>query len=859
MLRKISPCLFLLLIMACQNDLEQPLADQQFQVRWGLVENSFQTEPSFNRSFIVLDNQANDSLTTDWSINFNAFLGGILDISDGYAIEKVNGDYYQLKPTEAFDGLPPGQSDTVFYRAAGTSVKAAMSPGGFFLVNKGVVSPTKWSRAPMTPEASWGTFPLASVLNYSKPAELFAQYPAYAAPQAPAGILPTPSEISYLNDEGLRLTQVQSNGDDSNVNINKLHLWFSGALWHEPMRVFESWLANMHGVELVRHPEEKPEFPHLELHYDTNIADEAYEIFNMSPELTIISASSRAGMQYGLATVVQALSRQDDYLVLPLDKVVDAPRFGYRGQMLDVSRNFHTKEAVLKLLDLMALFKLNKFHFHLTDDEGWRLAIEGLPELTAVGGRRGYTAKETDHLHPSYCSEGTVDELYGSGFYTREDFVEILSFAKERQIEVIPEFDLPGHARAAIKAMEAYAKRTGDDSYLLSEPGDESKYLSIQDYPDNTIVVCQESTYNFLRKVVEETAAMYEEAGLSLTTLHTGGDEVPGGVWTAAPSCLALMEEWGVQDADEEKVKNIFSSFFLTRFREILTENGIRTAGWEEIAMEREENESGNYHYVVNPNVSDANMLAYVWNSLGNNVDLSYRLANAGFDVVVCNVTNFYFDLAYTTNPAEPGLFWGGFVDTYKPWAFAPYDMVKTMPEQWYGNSPTEAELRANTVALQASARDRIQGIQGQLWSETVIGPAMQEHYLWPKMLGLAERAWSPPSVWEEIADTEERQTVMASDWRQFASRVGHYILPMLDHYQDGIGYRLAPPGAQMVNGKVEMRAEFPGLVIQYQTDGNTTKAIYQDPLSLPQGTQLRLTTVDGKGRESAPLMFTVE
>ena len=162
-------------------------------------------------------------------------------------------------------------------------------------------------------------------------------------------------------------------------------------------------------------------------------------------------------------------------------RIVDAPRFGYRGLMLDVARNFQPKATVLRTLDLMAQYKLNVLHFHLTEDEGWRLEIPSLPELTSVGARRGHTLDSSAFLPPAFSSGPEIDQPFGSGFYSRADYVEILKHAAARHIEVVPELEMPGHARAAIKAMEARARRLtqagdaeGAGRYLLSDPEDRS-------------------------------------------------------------------------------------------------------------------------------------------------------------------------------------------------------------------------------------------------------------------------------------------------------------------------------------------------------------------------------------------------
>ena len=169
--------------------------------------------------------------------------------------------------------------------------------------------------------------------------------------------------------------------------------------------------------------------------------------------------------------------------------------------------------------------------------------------------------------------------------------------------------------------MQAYEARTGDASYRLHDPADASAYRSIQGYPDNVINVCQPSTYNFLRKVVAEIDSMYHSAKIfNSKVLHTGGDEVPAGVWNASPICADLLAQMGATTDDGEEIKNILSTHFLNRFQEILDDESIRVAGWEEIGMKRELVTENQYSWVVNPAMSDQNFLTYVWNSQDGSV-----------------------------------------------------------------------------------------------------------------------------------------------------------------------------------------------------------------------------------------------
>src|SRR5207245_2355393 len=183
---------------------------------------------------------------------------------------------------------------------------------------------------------------------------------------------------------------------------------------------------------------------------------------------------SAAGVFYGLQSLRNLLPAPTPRAGLTLSaiRVVDAPRFGYRGFMLDVARNFHPKPLVLRTLDLLARYKLNVFHMHLTDDEGWRIEIPSLPELTAVGARRGHPPDSDRHLPPAFGSGPLVDRPWGSGFYSRADYVEIVRYAAARHIDVISEIEMPGHARAAVTAL------------ALNRPHDTSVYRWLPGSPE---------------------------------------------------------------------------------------------------------------------------------------------------------------------------------------------------------------------------------------------------------------------------------------------------------------------------------------------------------------------------------------
>src|SRR5256884_521697 len=417
---------------------------------------------------------------------------------------------------------------------------------------------------------------------------------------------------------------------------------------------------------------------------------EAYTLVVDSVQGVRIVGVSPAGVFYGLQSLRSLLPAPTPRagLVLPAIRVVDAPRFGYRGFMLDVARNFHPKAAVLRTLDLIARYKLNVFHLHLTDDEGWRIEIPSLPELTAVGARRGHPPDSDRHLPPAFGSGPAVDQPWGSGFLSRADYVEIVPYPAARHIEVIPELEMPGHARAAIRAMQA------NPQYRLNDPDDRSVYASPQNYHDNVMNPALESTYRFIERVVGDLVAMHREAGVARRHIRIGGGEVPGGVWQGSPAVQTYLKAHDLTNVDD------LWFVFYGRIEQILKAQGIVPSGWEEIAV-RKTQRDGRQLNIPNPDFAARGWRAYVWNNVPGwgAEDLAYRLANGGYDVVLSPVTNFYFDLAWNQNPDETGLDWGGYIDLRKPFDFIPLDYYRNTRLDRRGN-PLDPALFAGKDPL---------------------------------------------------------------------------------------------------------------------------------------------------------------
>jgi hexosaminidase len=587
---------------------------------------------------------------------------------------------------------------------------------------------------------------------------------------------------------------------------------------------------------------------------DTISSVEGYHL-SITPTEIRIGVSDGAGAFYAVQSIKTMLppaffAKAQSSVQIAAADIYDKPRFGFRAFMLEVGRNFQPKAEALKVLDLMALYKFNVLHLHLNDDEGWRLEIPGLPELTEVGSQRGHTTDDSKNILPSYGSGPKVGVNSGSGFYSRADYMEILKYAKQRHIKVIPEIETPGHARAAIKSMDArYQKymKAGNkamaEEYLLRDLQDKSVYRSVQGWNDNVINVALPSSYHFLEKVVDEMIAMYKEAGADLETIHFGGDEVPGGVWEQSVVANQIVGH----DAAVKTTDDLWAYYF-SKINGLLKKRNLYLTGWEEIGLHKVL-VNGKKMMVVNPQFIGENFHTDVWNNTEGNEDLAYKLANAGYKVTLTNVTNLYFDLAANTSFEEPGQYWGGYVDLDKPFYFVPLDYYKTSKEDSRGR-PIDKSIFKDKVRLTDAGKANIIGLQAPLWSETIKTPTRLEYMLLPKLLSIAERAWAKDPEWAREADAAKSDTLYNKAWSEYINVISNRELPRLDHYAGGFNYRIPTPGLSIKDGQVSANVLYTGYVIRYTTDGKAvtaSSALYKQPV--PVTKTMRFAVFNQLGR----------
>ena len=829
-------------------------SEDELELTYELVSNQIADNPRNLAKFYLTNNSPNDLPNKNWVMYFNQVTRTPIPgtVSETASIEHINGDFYRMIPTDKFT-LKSGETIEISFECSEWIIKKSDAPSGIYFVFYDKDG-NELSRVPIkdyTIESFTRPEQIHRFINDEKVIPTAAwQYEENEKmsllPEVELDlIIPTPVALvknkgKAIIGTGLMIHYQEGLKNESEYLSNALE-----ALLGSKTMSMTSAVSGPNIVSLRTGPISVK-----------GIKKEAYMLETSNENGVIITGNDAAGVFYGIQSLlsllpVEVFKSEHQNIEIPEVSITDAPAFHYRGMHFDACRNFQSKATVLKFLDIMAFYKLNTFHFHITDDEGWRIDIEELPELTEIGAYRGHTLDDKEYLIPAYGSGAFPDPSisYGSGYYTRDDFKEILQYAHARHIEVIPEINMPGHARAAIKAMEYRYRRLMDEgkqeeaeAFLLSEPEDESVYSSAQFYNDNVICVGRESAYRFYETVVDDVIEMYEEAKVPLNTIHTGGDEVPPGVWEKSPLCNELLKN----DPSISNHKNL-QSYFFGRIVKILNKKELNIAGWEEVAMTFLDDGS----WEANAEFAGKNIVPYVWNSIWGNEDLGYRLANAGYPIILCNVNNFYFDFAYNKDPEEPGAYWGGFIDTRKAFDFIPYDLYKSTRENTMGRIFNPDIDFKNSVRLEPEARANVLGIQGELWSETIKGEKMLEYASLPKMIGLSQRAWEGTPHWAAIDDKSARDKVVDIAWNTFANTLAQREFPRLNYLFGGFNYRIAPPGGLIKDGKLYANTSYPGMSLRYTTDGsepNESSSLYEGPIEVNGNVKLRIFDTAGRG-----------
>ncbi|WP_369169719.1 beta-N-acetylhexosaminidase [Streptomyces sp. R28] len=466
------------------------------------------------------------------------------------------------------------------------------------------------------------------------------------------------------------------------------------------------WLRATLGAAtgLALPPKEGGEYDVLHLSVRPGLDAEAYRLV-AAPHGVHIHGGSPAGVFWGAQTLRQLLGPDAFRRAplpgrtwrLPLTEIRDSPRFRWRGLMLDVARHFMPKDGVLRYLDLMAAHKLNVFHFHLTDDQGWRIEIKKYPRLTEVGSWRART-KFGHRASPLW------DEKPHGGFYTQDDIREIVAYAAERHITVVPEIDVPGHSQAAIAA---YPELGNTDVITASIEGGSA--LSVWDTwgISPNVLAPTDNTLRFYEEVFEEVLELFPSE-----FIHVGGDECLKDQWRQSPAAQERIRELGLKDEDE------LQAWFIGHFDTWLAARGRRLIGWDEIL------EGG-----LAPGAAVSSWRGYAG---------GIAAARAGHDVVMCPEQQVYLDHRQDAGADEP----------------VPIGYVRTL-EDVYRFEPVPAELTPDEVS-------HVLGTQANVWTEVMEDQARVDYQAFPRLAAFAEVAWSrlPAPAERDFADFERRMAV---------------------------------------------------------------------------------------------------
>lgn len=422
---------------------------------------------------------------------------------------------------------------------------------------------------------------------------------------------------------------------------------------------------------------------------DARLGKEGYTL-NSSPDNVVIKANNAAGLFYGVQSLLQLLPAEiegerklDINWQLPVVSIVDYPRFAWRGLMLDVSRHFFTKEYVKRYIDRMARYKYNIFHWHLSDDNGWRIEIKNLPKLTEVGAWRVPRTGTFGSHAPPKSGEAATD----GGFYTQEDIKEIIAYARERFIQVLPEIDVPGHSMAAIAAYPELSV-TKDPNIKVNPGSNFARWFGdgkFEMYIDNTLNPADEKVYAFLDKVFTEVAALFP-----FEYVHMGGDECYKGYWERDTGVQAFMKKMKLKDGEA------LQGYFNNRVSEILHDKKKKLIGWDEIL------EGG-----IAPGAT-----VMSWRGIKGGIEASHKK----HFVVMSPSPVYYLDMYQGERSIEPPV----------------YNSARLKDVYDFDILPPEID---STFVL---------GGQGNLWTEQIASTPHAEYMTYPRAFAIAETLWSP-------------------------------------------------------------------------------------------------------------------
>ncbi len=412
------------------------------------------------------------------------------------------------------------------------------------------------------------------------------------------------------------------------------------------------------------------------IYFIENNYDEDEYSLEISKDKIQILHKNYGGKIYGIFTLIQLIDFYKNKL--PICEIYDKPKYSWRGMHLDCARQFYTTKEIKRILDYMALFKMNRFHWHLTDNEAWRIELKNYPNLTRFGSYRGYNMA----VPPFY---GSGYEKYG-GYYSHKDIKNLISYAKNLNIEVMPEIDLPAHSWALLQVMP---ELRDEETNIISE--------DVGSYKNNTIDPSLEQTKNFLKSMLNEICEIF-----SFDLIHVGLDERPDNSWEGSKSIKEFMNKNNIKSQAE------YQDYYMNYLIDIIKSKNKRTAAWNEAAI------TPHIDHGVGGSAGnlDKSCLIFSW----EHSDVARETTSKSFDTILCPGQKTYFDMAYNNSTNERGICWAATIEVKDIFDWDPAHNIEN--------------------------KSYIKGIQGQLWSETITEKKFIDKMINPRLATLSEIAW---------------------------------------------------------------------------------------------------------------------
>ena len=785
-------------------------------------------DSSFDVNFTV-KNTSNLVLNSPWSIHWNQQSSIIDDesVPDNVKYDYVAGQSYNILTFGKDYVLSKDSEFSIDLKQRGIVRRQSDLPVGGFIVSNDNILEIEF-------DYIWKNADGIEKLNPPTSVDRYNEYISnYLIEKSELDIiLPTPTSVKLIDGEIELSENYNILIDEFNISHELINSIFNGVAGFYPYKPDE--IDNRITINKVN-----------------ALGEESYTL-DIDNNGIFIGASDRAGALYGLQSLKQIfLVSKLENTPVKFIEIKDSPKFSYRGMLLDISRNFYGPDKIKQILDYLSFLKINYLDFRLTDDEGWRLEIPGLEELTEVGSKRAYTKDEFENLIPMYGS-GPDTRSTGSGYLSRADYIDILKYANERNITVIPQISVPSHMRSAIVSMNArYQKymemgnQVEAERYLLIDPDDQSEYYSAQGFDDNIMCVCRESSFAFYEKVIDEIFLMYKDAGVEMTKFGVAADELPFGAWKKSPLCNKFMSENSISGD-----YNALYQLMQHRIYNKISSYGATMTGWDDILLKLTERNQSETQ--IKDFFKDDDILLFVWkNDWGQGrQDMIYKYANLGYKTVMSNSSAFYFDMVDDKDLDNIGLSWSGYANYLDMWSVDVFDIFNDT----YGveKNNISKEYIDKSVKLNPSSRENIIGVQSQIWSETIRNEGILDYMFMPNIIVFSQKAWSHDDSWMNITDLDLKRIKIQEEWNKFANNIGQRLLPMVDDIYGGLSYDLPKPGGKIVNDSLYANTVFPGLHIKYTLDGSiplNSSETFTSPLKVNKDEIINLRLFDNTGR----------